>query len=186
MRRIFAAAGLALLLCGCGRGNSAMDRALTLRETILRSESCQFAAAVTADYGDKLYTFRMNCQADNTGTLSFTVEEPESISGISGSVSGSGGTLNFDDTLLSFPTMADGQISPVTAPWVLLKALREGYISSAGQEGQGDCLSIDDSYREDALHLDVWTDSQGMPVRGEILYGGRRILSLDVTDFTMG
>ena len=36
---------------------------------------------------------------------------------------------------------------------------------------------------EDALHLDIWLDPEDQPVQADILYDGRRILSLTVTDF---
>ena len=46
-------------------------------------------------------------------------------------------------------------------------------------------LSIDDSYEEDALHMDIWLNAENVPVRGEILYDDRRILSLDVKNFAI-
>lgn len=173
---------IVLFLTGCGAGASGLDEAMTLREKLLKASGCSFDAFVTADYGDKLFSFRLSCQGDGAGNLTFTVLEPESIAGISGTVSSSGGALTFDDTALSFPLMADGQVTPVTAPWLLMKTLRSGYISSAGREGETLRMVIDDSYQDDALHLDIWAED-GTPVRGEILYDGRKILSVDVADF---
>jgi hypothetical protein len=46
-------------------------------------------------------------------------------------------------------------------------------------------LTIDDSYREDALTVDIWLDAQDTPVRAEILYDGRRILTLTIKNFQM-
>lgn len=173
---------LLLLLTGCASGGSELDEAMTIREKLLKAPGCSFDAAVTADYGDKLFSFRLRCQGDSRGDLTFTVEEPESIAGITGTVAGDGGKLTFDGTALSFPLMADGQVTPVTAPWLLLKTLRGGYLTSAGQEGETLRMSIDDSYQDDALHLDIWAEG-GTPVRGEVLYDGRKILSVDVADF---
>lgn len=171
-----------LLLSGCGGSSPEMDEAMTLREKLLKASGCSFDAAVTADYGDKLFSFRLRCQGDSGGNLTFTVVEPESIAGVSGTVAGTGGELTFDGTALSFPLMADGQVTPVTGPWLLLKTLRSGYLTSAGREGDLLRMAIDDSYQDDALHLDIWAEG-GMPVRGEILYDGRKILSVDVADF---
>ena len=42
---------------------------------------------------------------------------------------------------------------------------------------------MDDSYAEDALKLDVWVNGEDAPVHGDILYDGKRILSLDVGNF---
>lgn len=169
---------LSLLITGCGSGGGELQRGLDLRSDLLKSQSCTFDAKITADYGDKLFEFTLSCQGDAAGNVAFAVAEPETIAGITGKVAESGGTLTFDGTALAFPHMADDQITPVMAPWVLLRSLRSGYLTSAGTEGELLRLSLDDSYEEDALHLDVWLDEGDMPIRAEILYDGRRLLSM--------
>ena len=173
---------LLILLTGCSDASREIERGMALRDKLLGGES-SFDAAITADYGEKLYTFAMQCQVDTQGNMTFTVTEPESIAGITGSISDTGGTLTFDDTALQFDLMADDQLSPVSAPWILIKTLRSGYLTSACEEGELLRLTIDDSYEDDALHLDIWLDGENVPVRGEILYDGRRILSIEVTNF---
>ena len=184
MKRFGAVILLVLFLSGCGGASGEMNRSLMLREK-LQKGSCAFTAKVSADYGDKLYIFTLNCVGDAQGDLSFTVEEPESISGITGRITGAGGELTFEDTALSFPLMADGQVTPVSGPWLLLKTLRSGYLSSAGMDGEYLRLCMDDSYRDDALHLDIWINGENMPVKAEILYSGRKILSLEVASFAI-
>ena len=184
MKRFGAVILLVLFLSGCGGASGEMNRILMLREK-LQKGACAFTAKVTADYGDKLYIFTLNCVGDAQGDLSFTVEEPESISGITGRITGAGGELTFEDTALSFPLMADGQVTPVSGPWLLLKTLRSGYLSSAGMDGEYLRLCMDDSYRDDALHLDIWVNGENMPVKAEILYSGRKILSLEVASFAI-
>ena len=44
-------------------------------------------------------------------------------------------------------------------------------------------LSIDDSYEENPLRLDIWLDQETQPEYADILYAGRRILSLTVDHF---
>lgn len=174
---------LSVMLTGCFSAESEIERAMRLRTKLLNAESCSFAATITADYGDKLYTFAMDCQGSGEGDLSFTVCEPEGISGITGQIAQSKGKLTFDDKALFFPLMADGLISPVSGPWILLKTLRGGYIRSAGSEGELLHLTIDDSYSDDALMLDIWLDDADRPVRAEILHKGRRYLTLEIRDF---
>ena len=117
--------------------------------------------------------------------MTFEVVQPQSIAGITGTITGEGGFLTFDDVALHFDLLADDTVTPVSAPWIFLKTLRGGYLTSAGEEDGLLRVTIDDSYEEDALQLDIWLDEKNAPVRGEILYGGRRILSLSVTDFTI-
>ena len=183
MKRAAALICLLVLLTGCSSGNKELERGMALRKRLLSGNGCSFDAAITADYGDKLYAFSMACQGDALGSLSFTVTEPETIAGITGTVSDTGGKLTFDDTALQFDLMTDNQLSPVSAPWIFLKTLRSGYLTSAGVEGEQLRLTIDDSYEEDALQLDIWLDGEDNPVQAEILYDGRRILSLAVTNF---
>ena len=63
-----------------------MSRGLAFRERLLQGEECSFEAEITADFGDKLYTFLLNCQGNADGSLSFSVQKPDTISGISGTV----------------------------------------------------------------------------------------------------
>lgn len=184
MKKVGALLILLCFLSGCSGASKEIERGMALRSKILKASECSFDAAITADYGDKLYSFSMACQADPQGNLTFTVTAPETLAGISGRVGSDGGKLTFDDTALQFDLMADGQVTPVSAPWVFLKTLRSGCLTSAGTEDGVLRLSIDDSYADDALHLDIWLDGEDLPARAEILYGGRRILSVAVTNFT--
>lgn len=183
MKRIFALLCLlALTFTGCTGTDSGMERAMALRTKLLAS-AVEMDAVVTADYGDKICTFTMQCSIDKQGKLTFSVTEPESISGITGSISSEGGKLTFDDQALSFPLLAEDQVTPVSAPWVLFRSLRTGYMTSCGMESDKLRLAIDDSYADDALHLDVWLSEEDLPMRGEIIFKGRRIMSVSIANF---
>lgn len=184
MKKLVSMLMLLALLTGCAGENEALDRAMALRAKLLAAAGCSFDAVITADYGDKTHRFAVSCTADGKGNVTFTVTEPETISGITGTVSGEGGELTFDETALAFPLLADGQVTPVSGPWLFMKTLRGGYVRSCGTEGQLLRLSVDDSYREDALHLDIWLGEADLPTRCEIVYDDRRILSLEVSNFT--
>ena len=184
MRRCCAVVIFVLFLfSGCDFGNSEMNRALSLREQILKCKGCTFDAVITADYDDKFYTFSMHCQADASGAITFQVSDPESISGVSGTISEEGGQLSFLDTVLAFELLADGQLSPVSAPWIFLHTLRSGYLNASGEDGTGLRILIDDSYAGETLLVSVWTDENDFPIRSEITWKGRRILTVDVRDF---
>lgn len=160
-----------------------MQKGIDLREKLM-SGRCSFTSRITADFGDHIYTFSMGCSTDAQGNVSFIVLSPESISGISGTLSASSGFLTFDDHALAFPLLADGEVSPVSAPWLLVNTLRGGYLTAAGMEGESVRLTLNDSYEEDALQLDVWLDRDCYPERAEILWQGRRVLSLHIENFT--
>ena len=174
---------LMLFLWGCSAEDDAMEEALAIRGKLLAS-GCAFRCTVTAEDSDTLETFTLDCDTDMGGELKFTVAAPESISGITGSVDGQEGALTFDDKVLGFPMLAQDKISPVSAPWILMNTLRKGYITSVARTDPGLLLCIDDSYADDALNLEVWTDGQGIPIAGEISWQGRRMVSMVIEGFT--
>ncbi|MBP3673634.1 MAG: hypothetical protein J6J18_07380 [Oscillospiraceae bacterium] len=185
MKKVAAVLCLVLFLTGCTGKRGEMDRAMGLRAKLLGCLECSFDVTITADYGDELYTFGMSCVGDNDGSIQFTVTQPETIAGITGSISAEGGKLTFDDTALSFELLADGQVTPVSGPWILMKTLMGGYLTDCVVEEDLLHLDIDDSYEDDALHLDIWLDQEDKPVQAEINYDGRRIVTMEVANFVI-
>ena len=173
------------ILCGCSVKDQSMEQATALRKEILDAEGCAFEATITADYGSAIHTFTVSCSADTAGTLSFTVTEPDTISGITGYISDDDASITFDDKVLAFQMLADGQISPISTPWLFLKALRGGYISGCSANDAGLCIYIDDSFREYSLQLEVYTDTNTVPYHADFIWQNRRILSLDIQDFAI-
>ena len=183
MKRLLAILCLVVFLTACSGKNEELDRAMGLRAKML-AQAVAFDTKITADYGDLTYTFSMHCQADTQGNMTFQVTEPETIAGITGTVSKEGGKLTFDGQALAFDLMADGQISPVSAPWVLIQTLRGGYLTSCNMENDRLRVSIDDRYEDDALHLEVWLQSDDQPVCAEVYWQGRRLLTLEISNFS--
>lgn len=157
---------------------------MEVRDALLSAQGCSFQAEVTADYGDSVSSFSMDCQADAAGTLSFEITKPDSISGIRGQISDSGGSIDFEDQALYFPLLTDDLLTPASAPWIFLKTLRSGYLTSACTEEGLLHITVDDSFAEDALMLDIWLADR-IPVRADILCDMKRILSVEVENFTI-
>ena len=174
--------GLMTVLSGCGGENRELQAALEFRENLLKAQQCSFSAEITADYGDSLTEFTMECQGDNKGGLEFEIRKPEVISGIQGTVSDSGGTVRFEEDAVYFPLLTDDLLTPASAPWIFLKTLRSGCISAVCREEDLLHMTVDDSYAEDALRLDIWLRAN-VPVQADISHNGRRILSLEVKNF---
>lgn len=176
---------LLVFFLGCSASDPAMEAALDLRSRCLAAQEITFRAQIRADYITGIEEFALACSLDAAGTLQFQVLSPEDIAGIGGSVSGTEGTVEFDDTVLAFPLMADGRLSPVSGPWVLMQAIRSGAIIAAGQEGELLHLTIDDSYADNALTVDLWLED-GQVREAEIAWEGRRCLTMTVDDFSPG
>ncbi len=171
-----------VLLTGCGNKDEELSRGMALRANMLPS-AVSFDAEITADYGDELHTFNVYCEGDSQGNLGFRVTAPETLADITGHIEAGEGKLTFRDTVLAFPLLAEDQLSPVSAPWIFYTTLRGGYLTAAGMEEELLRLTIDDSYAEDALTVDIWLNEKDLPIRAEILYDGRRILTLAIKNF---
>ena len=112
------------------------------------------------------------------------VLSPESISGLTGKLSIEGGALTFDEHALLFPMLAGDRLSPVSAPWVLIRTLRSGYIGGCSENQNGLSIHMDDSYNDDALQVIVQTNTEVIPISAEIFYRNNRILTVIVEDFS--
>jgi hypothetical protein len=172
-----------VFLVGCSGPDPCMEAALDLRTRCLGAQTVRFQARICADYIDTLECFTLECTFDQGGGMAFSVQEPEDIGGIRGTVSENAGSVEFDGTVLAFPLLAEGRLSPVAAPWVLIKAIREGAILAAGYEGDMLRLTIDDSYADNALTVDVWLED-GTVEGAEIFWEGRRCVTMTLDDFS--
>ena len=174
---------LVLFLCGCAKNTEHTKDVLSLRQELLSGNGCYFLAEITADYEEELYMFTLECTADKQGDLTFCVVAPERISGITGKIDQTNGALTFDDQVLLFDTLNEEQLTPVSAPYIFLKTLRSGYVHGCGRDGDLAFWRMDDSYRDQAYQVEIWANDQNIPVRSEILWKGRRILSISVKEF---
>lgn len=175
---------LMLSLCGCNGATTGYEKGMEVRQKLLESDGCSFVAVVNADFGQTEYSFKLDCDVSKDGELAFEVIAPESIANIKGRVDWQSGSLRFDDTVLAFPHLAEGEISPVCAPWLFYKALSAGYIGACGEEDGLWRMSIDDSFRGENLAFEVWMNQDNIPVSAEIVWQGRKLLSLQIVDFT--
>lgn len=186
MKRIWLVFGvLVLLLSGCSGEDALMERSLAIRSSVLSAQRIQFTCTVTADYGDRVFSFTAACTADQDGNIAFEITQPESIAGITGTLSAQGGKLTFDDIALDFGLLAEQMPSPVSGPYVLLQALRSGYIRAYSSQDGTFRMTVDESYRSDSLSLDICFDRNDIPVYAQISFQGQTLLTMEISAFTL-
>ena len=93
--------------------------------------------------------------------------------------------LTFSEIVLSFPPLAGGRLAPVAGPWVFINTLRSGYLTGCGQEGDNLLILADDNYEDNALHLEILTDANMVPLQADIFWNQQRILSIQISDFVI-
>lgn len=170
------------MLIGCTPKSRYVDQFDTFRQTLLESSKVAFTAEITADYGEEFYSYVVACTGNESGDLSFEILEPDSISGIQGVVSGDSGHLTFDDHILAFKTITNNRLTPVTSPWIFLKALRSGYITSCGTIDEGYLAVIQDTFFDDTLTLEI-SFCDDKPTGAEIYWNHTRVIRMFIRDF---
>ena len=173
-----------LLFSGCTISSGGIDRAIELRQRFQSADGCQFDCTVQADYGEYLFTFGLSCKASVDGTIQFLVTKPDSVNGITGYIDNKGGKLTFDDQVLAFPPLADGYLSPVIAPWLLVKALSNGYISYVDASDGEIIIGFDDSFHQKPLQTRLRLDDTNTPVGCEFIWHNVCIVSMQISNYT--
>lgn len=174
---------LIFFVAGCGNKNTEVADGLDLRQALQKGEGYSFCASVTADYGDRIYNFVMDCKALPTGNLEFTVTQPETINGVTGEVSREGGKLIFDEQVILFEPITQGQLTPVIGPWLLVKAVQGGYIRSVSENGTAKEVVIDDTYSNETFQVILTLQKDQNPAYCQIFWNNRRILSIEIENF---
>lgn len=183
MRRIFCLVIALLTLSGCSPGRTDPIDGMKLRRNLLESNGCSFDMQICANYGEACYDFSVSCVSDSSGNIHFEVLKPETIQGIKGRIDAGNGQLAFEDVVLALPSLADGELMPVYAPWIFLNTLRNGYMKDQGIVDGLLCMTIMDSFADDALLLRIYLNSSGIPVNCDIFWKGRSSLSIKIENF---
>lgn len=176
---------LAALLCGCGSRQNIepLQSAIDFRAELLNAASCSFSAQVTADYGDLVYEFSMDC-ASAGNTTEITVTQPDTISGITAQIANDTGTVTFDGMSLDFGTLAEGNIVPLAVPAVVTDSWKSAYIASAGVEDDAYRVRYERGYEDVQLLVDTWFSMEkNIPIYAEVCYNDSCILQMKLSDF---
>ena len=179
MRKIglISALMMTLLLSGCGggEGQQALNAALTIRSEFLALSAFSTQAELTADYGQRIYTYTLDISADTEETV-LTVREPELVSGITARIRDDSGFLEYDDLCLETgPLTADG-LTPLSAIPAMLDAVRGAYILSCGFGDDGtlrvDYGDPDTVPGEGTCFTLIFDPETHDPLRGEVTSDG--------------
>lgn len=185
MRRVLSLlliASALISLNACAKPTGEASPAAEFRAALVNADGCSFRAEVTADFGDTVQSFTLDCAADADGKTELTVVSPESIAGITATVADAAGTITYDGMAMDFGLLADGQVAPAAAPALAVECWLRAYISSSGREEELYRVTYENGYDEKTLTVDTWFEN-GLPISAEVCYNQQRILRLVLTDF---
>lgn len=175
---------LCLLLGGCGGRSQGVSPAIAFRASLVQAGGCSFRAELTADYGDYVVPFALDCETEVNGQTHFTVAAPETLAGITAAVDETGGTVTYDGLMMDFGLLANGRLAPAAGPGRrgILLVLRLSRRGRGG--GRRFRATYEKDYEEKMLKVDTWFEN-GIPIYAEVCYNGQRILNLTISEFSL-
>ncbi|MGX8698522.1 MAG: hypothetical protein ACSW8F_01155 [bacterium] len=142
-----------------------------------KEEPPRFTAKVDADYGERLWSFRLALEGDTV-----TILEPESIAGIEAQVGEDGVTLRYDGAEVYTGAVTASGLSPAEALPLMRKLWREGLVTDAQRHGDTLWLTF---YVEEGTRLVTAFDAASFtPLTAELYREGSRVLSAEISDFS--
>lgn len=189
MRRLIAVAlMMTMCLTACrGADNEAEKEAIRKRTDLLSAGGCRLTAEVTADYGERVYEYTLECDYAYQGKSDIKVIKPEIVEGLSATMEYGNTMLSFDGLSIDTGILAEPELTPLGAVIMMADAWSAGYISGTCFEAADDieCLYVSYlvGYDNDELEYRTWFDKASLkPVKGEIISDGRAVIMIKYTD----
>ena len=185
---------MTLLLSACGgAGESAslQEQALAIRSRYLAAAGCTAKLDVTADYGQRVYTYTVAVTAAQEET-DLTVLAPQEVAGVTARLTAGGSRLEYDGAVVETgPLTADG-LTPLSAIPALMEAARSGFIDNCTRELLGEQQTLRILCRDPALpagqgqETTLWLDPDtGALLRGELSSDGQRVILCVFSEFVL-
>lgn len=190
MRKCLVCVLMTILLTGCGKAgvSEAEELALAVRGEYLAMDSCAVQAAITADYGQRVYQYELAAAVNGEETV-LTLSAPETVAGLTARITGEDSRLEFDSLSVETGPLDGSDLTPVSALPALLEAARSGYMTACALEEEKTLLRVDcgdpagspGTGTETVLWFDAATHAL---VRGEVSVDGFRVILCEFTGFT--
>lgn len=186
---------LALVLTACGGGGDGNEAEKTLAEVrgrYLEMTACTGHADLTADYGQRVYTYGMDFAWQREGETLLTLTAPEVIAGTTAHVAAGETALEYDGVMLETGPLNPAGLAPVDALPALLRYAREGFAAECAWEETQEVRKLHVVCRDPeaepgtGVEADLWfAPDTGNLLRGEISDGGVTVIQCDISGFAM-
>ena len=149
-----------------------------MRTALLERESLDLRADLRADYGDRVYDYRLSFSGNGEGGL-LRVEEPLELAGVEVRLEDGRARLRYGDLMLDTGALARQQ-SPLQAFPLMIRAWLRGSVNQCWHERREgiDCVAAEihlgEAGAEDRLLCRAWFRREdGQPVYAELASEGR-------------
>ena len=175
-RTVLFALMIPLLLTGCGaRRNTENWKAFA--QAVENAERISFHADIAVHREDTAAAFGADVTHENGETL-ITLTAPDTVSGIAVRAADGKASLEFDGVMLSLDAGRGEALSPCGAPARLLSVLTGGAPEYADESSAAFTGA-------DGERVTVYRNEAGALTGAEIARGGKTILTLSITDWTI-
>lgn len=181
-RRMALVLAICLLLCGCTATDLAMNEAIEFRSALVQSGQCSYTAKICADFGETVEEFTLSCSSLADGTTELTILEPQTLAGLTATVTNAGGTVTYDGMAVAFGLLADGALAPAAAPALTVACWSSEYIAYAETLDSGIRVTYEKGYDAAAIQVDTWFENS-LPIYAEVCYNGERVVQMTFSDF---
>lgn len=173
---------LCLCLTACAAGPEAPEvRVRALRRPFSDGAKVQGRAVLTADYGERVYTWTVAIDG-SAQAGSMTVEEPDNIAGTVLQWSDGSTSLSCEDVTLETGPLSD-RLSPADAIPTLLSICQSGQVLECGWEDELLYAKLSHP-TEEGINALCWFGEDTLR-RCELTEEGKTLLTLDFSDFTL-
>lgn len=191
-----------LLLAGCQGGAGALpgggeltaeEEARQVRTEFLAASSCAGTAAVTADYGQRVYEFTLDFSWEKEGETVLTLTAPEELAGLTARIAQGQTRLEFDGISLDTGELTGEGLTPMELVPALMEWTRTGFMAQCVYESLDEVPALRVQFRDPDMKAGTGTEctawfarTDHALLRAELFWNGELVLSGNFSNFTLG
>lgn len=192
--RVIGVLMITLLLTACGTAggdHGPMEQALAIRGEYLAAAGCIARLDVTADYGQRVYTYTVDVTVSG-GETTLQVVAPDEVAGFTARLNGTQGSIDYDGAVLETGQLSSDGLTPLSAVPALLDTARSGFIAGCTREMLGEETALRVQCHDPAVEpgtgreTTLWfhADSHEL-LQGEISLDGHRVILCEFSEFIL-
>lgn len=185
---------MTLVLTACGgtaQADGPQEQVLAIRAAYLAADSYAAKLNVTADYGQRVYTYGVDVTVTG-GESVLSVTAPTELAGITARLTDGESQLEYDGAVLETGPLSSDGLTPLGAVPALLECVRSGFIDNCGTERLGEQDTIRVLCRDpeqtagQGREVTLWFDAASYSlIQGEVAVDGYRVILCEFQEFTM-
>ena len=168
------AAILAVALCSCTESQEENQLALQLREDFLSMTGCSGQMKVTADYGQRIYSYAVTFSSNEERGMTLVLTAPEEVAGITATIEHGQTNLVYDGVRLETGPLNEDGLSPLDALPALITAVQSG------------CYRDPEQTSGEGTETILWfCKDRKTLLRGELLSNGSTVIRCEFSAFNI-